>query len=109
MPNLSRSGNCVPDTAGRKKRCRVGGWLFRFSRKKPNCQEIDMNHRSAHATEIGLPAAPATRRAGARSVVLALAIAAILAVAVLMAQHAVDGAAPAATLSVIGETFDKGF
>jgi hypothetical protein len=68
-----------------------------------------MNPPSAHATEIRLPAARATRLTSARNVVLALAMLAILATAVLMAQHAVDGAAPAATLSVIGETFDKGF
>ena len=49
------------------------------------------------------------RRFGARWLVALLIIAAVLAGMTWLLFGASDGAAPAAALSVVGETFDKGF
>ena len=68
-----------------------------------------MNHATAHAAEIRGAATRLPRLRIARSFVFALMALAIVAAGALMMHGFVGGAAPAATLSVIGETFDKGF
>lgn len=68
-----------------------------------------MSHHSAHAGELPAAMGQLPRLSGARGLVLALITACILGAAALLAHWSVRGAAPAATLSIIGETFDKGF
>jgi hypothetical protein len=68
-----------------------------------------MNPSTAHAGAISGTATRPQRPGGLAGVLFALVILCVLASAVLMAQRTADGAAPAATLAVIGETFDKGF
>jgi|HubBroStandDraft_5_1064220.scaffolds.fasta_scaffold217351_1 hypothetical protein len=68
-----------------------------------------MNHPTLHAGALPATATRPYPRGGPSAIGLALVIFCVLAAAAFMAHESVEGAAPAATLSVIGETFDKGF
>jgi drug/metabolite transporter (DMT)-like permease len=68
-----------------------------------------MNHSTVQAGAIPAIVTRPRHRNGLLGVALALVALFALAAAALMARASVDGAAPPATLSVIGETFDKGF
>ena len=68
-----------------------------------------MSHHPAHAGEIPGTATRLPRPSVASSFAFTAVMLGILAAVILMAHWSADGAAPAATLSVIGETFDKGF
>jgi hypothetical protein len=70
---------------------------------------MKMSHHTAHAGEIPGTATRLPRLSVASSFAFALVVLGILGAVILMAHWSADGAAPAATLSVIGETFDKGF
>ena len=69
-----------------------------------------MNHQAAaHAAVIpGIPA-PFARPPFVRVAIVALVALAAVAAAALMVHRSASGAAPAETLVIIGETFDKGF
>jgi hypothetical protein len=68
-----------------------------------------MNPSAARVATLSETGSKRRRRGGAPGVLLALLILLLLASATLMVHPGADGAAPAATLSVISETFDKGF
>ena len=68
-----------------------------------------MSHPIAHAGEIPGTGTRLPRLSVASGFAFALVVLGILGTVILMAHWSDDGAAPAATLSVIGETFDKGF
>jgi hypothetical protein len=70
-----------------------------------------MSHPTAHACDISAvaPTTPQPRAAVVRRFALVLMLLGILGALAVMAHWSVEGAAPPATLSVIGETFDKGF
>ena len=68
-----------------------------------------MSHPIAHAGEIPGTATRLARLSVASGFAVAVVLLGILGAVILMARWSVEGAAPAATLSVIGETFDKGF
>jgi hypothetical protein len=68
-----------------------------------------MNPSTAHAGAIAATGTRPQRPGSLAGVLFALVILCVLAAAALVAHRSADGAAPPATLAVIGETFDKGF
>jgi len=68
-----------------------------------------MSRYTAHASQIQGTASRQRRLAHAPSIVFAGLLLVTLVTMALMAHWSVEGAASPATLSIIGETFDKGF